>query len=189
MCLDDQILNTYLDEELVEPWKTQVEEHLSYCTACQKRYTQLDDLHNLISQSRLQEDELENSQNKVLSFIENNYLSQENKVKFWNREFKIKTPFLLSTAAAFLFVLFGTWFIGSGIQTDTDQLIPSVVPATEGSIVQVRATEALAANQVLENFSLEEILKYLDSKGFDVDLRLRAIQLFEENNKNSLANE
>ncbi|MFA5514199.1 MAG: hypothetical protein WDA17_04690 [Sphaerochaetaceae bacterium] len=190
MCLDDQILNTYLDKELVEPWKTQVEEHLSYCTACQKRYDQLEQLHLIISQSRLQEDELNNSKKKVLSFIDKNYLQQQNKVKFINREFRIKTPILLSSAAAFLFILMGALFIGRGIQSDSGELIPSVVLSNGGgSVVQVRATEALAANQVLENFSLEEILKYLDSKGFDVDLRLRTIQLFEQNGENSLANE
>lgn len=41
MCLDDQILNTYLDGELGEPWKTQVIEHLNYCVACNTRLEQL----------------------------------------------------------------------------------------------------------------------------------------------------
>jgi hypothetical protein len=51
-----------------------------------------------------------------------------------------------------------------------------VVPASEGALVQVRATEGLAASQVLENFPLEDILKYLDSKGYEVDLRVKGIQ-------------
>ncbi|MGD8113841.1 MAG: anti-sigma factor family protein, partial [Sphaerochaetaceae bacterium] len=53
MCLDDQILNTYLDGELVEPWKTQVEEHLKYCTACSSRFRQLQAVHEMVCSSRL----------------------------------------------------------------------------------------------------------------------------------------
>ncbi|MGI6466305.1 MAG: anti-sigma factor family protein [Sphaerochaetaceae bacterium] len=180
MCLDDQILNTYLDGELTEPWKTQVEEHLSYCTACKKRHEQLDQIHHLVSQSKLEDDQIESHKERVLQYIEKNVIGDEKKVSFWHRDFKLKTPILLSTAAAFVFILVGALFIGRGIQQDSNQIIPTLLPSSEGSVVQVKATDALAADQILENFTLEEILKYLDSKGYDVDLKLRTIKSFSE---------
>ncbi|WP_422481300.1 anti-sigma factor family protein [Pleomorphochaeta sp. DL1XJH-081] len=176
MCLDDQILNTYLDGELSEPWKTQVEEHLNYCTACKTRFEQLRSLHRVVSGARLEEQEIAPHQDKVFQFIEKNYMEKRSKVGFFHRDFRIKTPTLLMAAAAFIFVLVGALLIGPGSATESDQLIPRVVPASEGALVQVRATEGLAASQVLENFPLEDILKYLDSKGYEVDLRVKGIQ-------------
>jgi hypothetical protein len=65
--------------------------------------------------------------------------------------------------------------VNPGVQSQSGELIPRVPSSTEGTLVQVRATEGLAAAQVLENFPLEEILKYLDSRGYEVDLRLKTI--------------
>ena len=180
MCLDDQILNTYLDGELAEPWKTQVEEHLNYCVACKTRYQQLRSLHAVVAGSRLGEQEIAPHKDKVFQFIEKNYMAKKNKVGFLHRDFRVKTPTLLVAAAAFVFVLVGALLINPGNAGQQDELIPRVLPANEGSVVQVRATEGLAAAQVLENFPLEEILKYLDSRGYEVDLRLKGIQPMED---------
>ncbi|MFA7642722.1 MAG: zf-HC2 domain-containing protein [Sphaerochaetaceae bacterium] len=176
MCLDDQILNTYLDGELTEPWKTQVEEHLNYCVACKTRFEQLRSLHAVVSGSRLEDETIAVHQNRVLQFIEKNYMEKRHKVGFLHRDFRVKTPMLLTAAAAFVFVLVGALLLGPGKQADANELIPRVLPASEGSLVQVRATEGLAASQVLESFPLEEILKYLDAKGYEVDLRVKGIQ-------------
>ncbi|MDD3822853.1 MAG: hypothetical protein PHR90_00600 [Sphaerochaetaceae bacterium] len=176
MCLDDQILNTYLDGELTEPWKTQVEEHLNYCVACKTRFEQLRSLHAVVSGSRLEDETIAVHQNRVLQFIEKNYMEKRHKVGFLHRDFRVKTPMLLTAAAAFVFVLVGALLLGPGKQADANELIPRVLPASEGSLVQVRATEGLAASQVLESFPLEEILKYLDAKGYAVELRVKGIQ-------------
>lgn len=176
MCLDDQILNTYLDGELTEPWKTQVEEHLNYCVACKTRFEQLRSLHAIVSGSRLEDETIAVHQNRVLQFIEKNYMEKRHKVGFLHRDFRVKTPMLLTAAAAFVFVLVGALLLGPGKQADANELIPRVLPASEGSLVQVRATEGLAASQVLESFPLEEILKYLDAKGYAVELRVKGIQ-------------
>jgi hypothetical protein len=176
MCLDDQILNTNLDQELPEPWKTQVKEHLNYCNACSMRYEQLRSLHRLVSQSRLDEKEMAPSKERVLTFIQNNYLAKKHKIGFLRKDFRIKTPMLLTAAAAFIIVLAGALlFAPKGIK-EADSLIPSVVLPSEGQLVQVRATEGLAASQVLENFTLEEILKYLDTRGYEVEIRMRGIK-------------
>lgn len=175
MCLDDQILNTYLDGELTEPWRTQVEEHLTYCVACKTRFEQLRSLHIAVSGARLDDAEIAPHANKVLQFIEKNYMEKKSKVGFFQRDFRIKTPTLLAVAAAFVFVLVGALVVNPGVQSQSGELIPRVPSSTEGTLVQVRATEGLAAAQVLENFPLEEILKYLDSRGYEVDLRLKTL--------------
>ncbi|NLA92443.1 MAG: hypothetical protein GX842_03240 [Spirochaetales bacterium] len=174
MCLDDQILNTYLDGELVEPWRTQVEEHLTYCNACKSRFEQLQSLHVLVSSSRLEEKEIEPHADKVLQFIENNYISKRKK-GFFNRDFRIKTPTILAVAAAFIVIFVGALLISPKGASPADQLIPRVNVAEEGRVVQVKATDGLTAAQILDNFSLEEILKYLDSRGYEVDLRLKGV--------------
>lgn len=176
MCLDDQILNTYLDKELTEPWKTQVEEHLSYCSACKSRYEQLNSLNRVIAQSRLSDDEISASKERVFTHLNNNYLSQNHKVKFFKRDFRIKTPTLLTAVAAFVFILLSLLFITPSNNKEGNVLIPRLLAPSEGEVVQVRATENLAANQILESLTLEEILRYLDSRGYEVDLRIKGIK-------------
>ncbi|MFA5468312.1 MAG: hypothetical protein WC224_04550 [Sphaerochaetaceae bacterium] len=174
MCLDDQILNTHLDNELVEPWKTQVEEHLTYCKACRSRYEQLKSLHLLVRSSRLEDEAIEPRAEKVLQFIENNYISNK-KRGFLNRDFRIKGPTLLTVAAAFVIIFIGALFINPQGHGPADQLIPRLESGNEGRVVQVKATDGLTAAQILENFTLEEILKYLDSRGYNVDLRVKGV--------------
>ena len=70
MCLDDQILNTYLDNELTEPWKSQVEEHLSYCSSCRTRYQNLLKISDAVKSAELTSDEIQPHQDRVLSMIE-----------------------------------------------------------------------------------------------------------------------
>lgn len=176
MCLDDQILNTYLDGELAEPWKTQVEEHLNYCNACKTRFEQLRSLHALVSGSRLDEQEMAPRKEKVFQFIEQNYMEKKHRVNFFHRDFRVKTPTLLMTAAAFILVLVGALMIGPSPDMQQEGMIPRVIPAQEGAVVQVRSSEGYSASQVLDSLPLEEILKYLDSRGYEVDLRMKSIQ-------------
>ncbi|PKL13643.1 MAG: hypothetical protein CVV52_05105 [Spirochaetae bacterium HGW-Spirochaetae-8] len=177
MCLDDQILNTYLDGELAEPWRTQVAEHLNYCPACNARYEQLRILHKVVSASRLNEDEIAPYQQKVLKFIENNYVNKRKKIGFIHRNFRVSMPMILSTAAAFVFVIVGA-FLFQGAPTGTlGEIIPQVASSSQpGSVVQIRTTEGLASSRLLESYSLEEILQYLDAKGYEVDVRLKGIK-------------
>ena len=175
MCLDDQILNTYLDGELVEPWKTQVEEHLKYCNACNSRYEQLKAVHTMLYSSRLSDEKVENAGNKIYTFMENKYLKKENKVKFFSRDFHLKTPALLGFAAAFVLIFIGALAIKSPTLNESNVLIPTVINSESGSVTQVRTTENLAASQILSNLSLEEILSYLDAKGYEVDLKVKSV--------------
>ncbi len=177
MCLDDQILNTYLDGELAEPWRTQVAEHLNYCPACNARYEQLRILHKVVSSSRLNEEEIAPYQQKVLKFIENNYVNKRKKIGFIHRNFRVSMPMVLATAAAFVFVLAGAFLFQGKPAGTLGEIIPQVASSTQpGSVVQVRTTEGLASSRFLESYSLEEILQYLDAKGYEVDVRIKGIK-------------
>jgi predicted anti-sigma-YlaC factor YlaD len=177
MCLDDQILNTYLDGELAEPWRTQVAEHLNYCPACNARYEQLRILHKVVSSSRLNEEEIAPYQQNVLKFIENNYVNKRKKIGFIHRNFRVSMPIVLTAAAAFVVVLVGAFLFQGPTAGTLGEIIPQVASSLQpGSVVQVRTTEGLASSRLLENYSLEEILQYLDAKGYEVDVRLKGIK-------------
>jgi hypothetical protein len=175
MCLDDQILNTYLDGELVEPWKTQVEEHLKYCNACSTRYQQLEAVHSMVSSSRLSDTKIDAAQEKIFSFMENKYLKKEKKVKLLHRDFHVKTPTIIGIAAAFVLIFIGALAIKSPALGDSNVLIPQVVGSQNGAITQVSSIEDLTTNQILSSLSLEEILAYLDAKGYEVDLKVKSV--------------
>lgn len=181
MCLDDQILNTYLDGELAEPWKTQVEEHLSYCPACKARYEQLQKLHEVISGAVLSEEEIAPHQAKVLSFIEHNYLDKHKKVSFFRRKLKVGIPTIITAAAAFVVVFIGAFVLFGTSGEQTAEIIPGMTMNVDSTnIMQVRASDNITASRTLDSYSLEEILKYLDGKGYDVDVRLKGITPLEQ---------
>ncbi len=176
MCLDDQILNTYLDGELAEPWKTQVEEHLSYCPACRARFEQLQKLHEVISEAVLTDEEIAPHQAKVLSFIEHNYLDKHKKISFFRRKLKVGIPTMITAAAAFVVVFIGAFVLFGTSGEQTAEIIPGMTMNVDSAnIMQVRASDNIAASRTLDNYSLEEILKYLDGRGYDVDVRLKGI--------------
>lgn len=179
MCLDDQILNTYLDGELAEPWRTQVAEHLTYCSACRRRYEQLSHVHELVSSSRLANEEIEIPQRKVLQFLEKNYLEKQKKPSFFHREFRVKTPMLLSVAAILIALFISVLIGGQQGQITWDEIIPSMSSEEKAPVVQVRATDNFTASQILDTLTLEEILQYLDARGYEVDVRLKGIQPME----------
>ncbi len=176
MCLDDQILNTYMDGELAEPWKTQVEEHLSYCPACKARYEQLLALHKTIAGAELTDAEIKPHQEKVLSYIKNNYLDKNKKVSFFHRKLKVGIPAIITAAAAFVVVFIGAFVLFGTSGEQTAQIIPGMTMNVDGSnIMQVRASDNITASKTLDSYTLEEILQYLDGRGFEVDVRIKGI--------------
>lgn len=187
MCLDDQILNTYLDGELAEPWKSQVEEHLSYCTSCRTRYQNLISLSNAVKGSALTAEEIEPHQDRVLSMIEKNYLSKKSKRSFLHRQFKVSAPQLVGVAAAFVVVFVGSWaMFGHSGSKDNPILLPDVSTSIDlNNITQTRSSDNAATSKSLENYSLDDILKNLDARGYDVDIRLKSIQPLSLGNSSS----
>ena len=179
MCLDDQILNTYLDGELTEPWKSQVEEHLSYCPSCRTRYQNLLSIKGAMKSSELSEEEIQPRMDRVLSMIEKNYLSKKKgKQSFLRRTFKLTAPQLIGVAAAFVVVFVGSWAVfGGNGSSDNAIPLPDVNTSIDlTNITQTRSSDNATTSKSLENYSLDEILKNLDARGYDVDIRLKSIQ-------------
>lgn len=175
MCLDDQILNTYVDGELEEPWKSQVEEHLSYCNSCRNRCNSLRDLSRRIKDAQLSSEEIETRKERVLSVLEKNHLNKK-KSSFMSKRFKFSVPQIFGVAAAFVIVFAGSW-------TLMERKSSNVIPVPEigysidvSNITPVRATDNAASSRSLETYTLDEILKNLDARGYDVDVRLKSIQ-------------
>lgn len=178
MCLDDQILNTYLDGELAEPWKSQVEVHLGYCPSCRTRFQNLVNLSGAVKAAALTDEELEPNKERVLSMIEKNYLSKNRKKSFLRRQFKVSAPQLIGVAAAFVVVFAGSWAVfGNSGSKDSTILLPDVNTSIDlNNITQTRSSDNATTSKSLESYSLDDILKNLDARGYDVDIRLKSIQ-------------
>jgi len=172
MCLDDQILNTYLDGELAEPWKTQVEEHLSYCVACKERLNRLKKLQEMVCDAQLTDEEIMPRQEKVLSFMEKNYFNKK-KPSLIHKKIKVSFGGMLGVAAAFtLIVATAIW----GGQGDSQTFIPNTgintdINENNVSLVSVREPQI----QTLDDYTLEEILDNLDDRGYTVDLHIKGV--------------
>ncbi len=178
MCLDDQILSTYLDNELSEPWKSQVEEHLGNCPSCRTRFQNLMKISDTVRAAGLTDEEIAPRQDRVLSMIEKNYLQKKSRKNFFHRTFKLSAPQLLGVAAAFVVVFVGSWAVfGNNGGSDSPILLPDVNPTIDlNNITQTRSTDNVTTAKSLESYSLDEILKNLDARGYDVDIRLKSIQ-------------
>lgn len=176
MCLDDQILNTYLDGELSEPWKSQVEEHLSYCPSCRARFQKLSELSRTIKAAELSSDEISPRQERVLSMIEKNYLSKKKNQSFWRRHFRVSTPQIIGVAAAFVVVFIGSWAVFGGSKDNSIPLPELNTTIDLKNITPVRSSDNSTTSKSLESYSLDEILKNLDARGYDVDIRLKSIK-------------
>ena len=178
MCLDDQILNTYLDGELTEPWKSQVEEHLSYCSSCRTRYQNLLSIKGAMKNAELSDEEIQPRMDRVLSMIEKNYLSKNKKQSFLRRTFKLTAPQLLGVAAAFVVVFVGSWAVFGGNGKNSDAIpLPEVSTSIDAdNITQLRSSDNATTAKSLESYSLDEIIKNLDARGYDVDIKVKSIQ-------------
>jgi len=102
MCLDDQILNTYLDGELAEPWKSQIEEHLTYCKSCKIRAENIKYLRQTIKNAGVSEADIKTRQDRVLAILEKNHLSKNKSKSFLNRQIRFKLSQVIGAAAAFV---------------------------------------------------------------------------------------
>ena len=176
MCLDDQILNTYLDNELAEPWKSQVEEHLSYCSACKERFEQLKALKQTLQSAALSDEEIAPRQENVLRMISNTRFNTK-RASFLRRQFKISIPAFATIAAAFVFVFVGAILhINNGSGNDfIPAAMDSAVDETNVSLV----SDAGSAKTIYEySPSLEEVLDYLDSLGYTVSVTKKGVEPF-----------
>ncbi len=174
MCVDDELLSAYLDGELQEPWRTQVEQHLQYCKACASRFLQLKELQSFLVKDGVSPEEIARRQARVLSFFEKSRFTQTKRVSLFRKTIEVKlVPAILSSAAAFVVVFVGAFVV---FGTNSSQNEPFLAPATNqlggGSVRQV--SEVRPAG--LDAYSVDEIVSYLSEKGYDVNLTLKSVE-------------
>ena len=179
MCLDDQILNTYIDGELSEPWKSGAEEHLNHCKACAKRVEDIIHLRNVIKAATVSDEEIASRKDRVLNILEKNHLGKQKKKTAFNKFVNMKISHLVGMAAAYTVVFVGAWSLFGG---HGQQNIP--ISATPNNVVEISNITPVRSVQTekpktLDDYSLEQILQYLDAKGYSVDLTLKGIQPLE----------
>lgn len=173
MCLDDALLNSYLDDELLEPWKTQVEEHLSYCNGCQMRLEQLKELNDTLKSATIGDDEITIRADRVMSFFEKNRFDSSKKQNIFRRKIQLNlVPALITSAAAFVVVFIGSFVLFGTNNQQTSAILPEVMLPIESSQVQQVSSKQ---NTSLEDFSLSEIIHYLDSQGYAVTLEVKTV--------------
>ncbi len=185
MCLDDKTLSAYIDGELSEPWKTQVEEHLLHCQSCKHRFEQQKSLGRQIQAARIQDFEFEDQKERVWKYLKSNVVSEE-PTRFMKRRLYVRTPALIGVAAAFVCLFAINFFVVQNMkagQDVTDTPIPVIAtaeataqPEAAGEMVKVSATDSVAVARILDDLSVEEILVLLDKKGYEVDMRLKDIE-------------
>ncbi|MGD1822274.1 MAG: anti-sigma factor family protein [Pleomorphochaeta sp.] len=178
MCLDDALLNSYLDGELQEPWKTQVEEHLSYCNGCQLRLNQLKELDNKLKNASFSDEDIRERSERVIKFFENNRFNTEVKKSFFKRKVQINlVPALLTSAAAVVVVFIGSFVLFGSNNKQTSEILPEVMmPIESNQVEQVSVNEKSS----LDDYSLSEIIHYLDSQGYAVKLEVKAVNPLED---------
>lgn len=176
MCLDDQLLGQYIDGELQEPWLSQIAEHIEWCEVCKHRLEELKNIKQRMQDSVMSDEDIESRQNRVLKYMEKNVLNKKKKFnirKILNK--KILMP-LASACIMFCFCL-----IIFHPTKNEEILLPEVSSSLSiESVIPVRTTDNYTTSQTLKNYSLEDILKYLDSKGYDVSISPKPIISLEQ---------
>lgn len=171
MCIDDQMLSSYLDGELREPYLSQVKEHLDYCQACRERLEDFRSLSEDIRAMKLSDSMLSRNKDKIFSHLEEKYFLSEGKKSFFRRRIEMSLPSLITAAAAVVFIFVGGFMFFGSNPAQTEQILPSFSVHADSQNVQFVSQRTNS----LDQYSLEEILEYLDSKGYDVDISLRGM--------------
>lgn len=177
MCPDEQLLSTYLDGELKEPWLSQVLEHLEWCPVCQQSLKDLKVIKEATKKSSLEDSKIEAAKERTLKFMDKNILNKDKKSLkrklFDITKKKIFWP-LVSAAATFCFCLI---ILNPASKKSNIIPYPDVTSILElDNIVPVRATDNYTTSTTLKDYSLEDIIKYLDESGYEVVLRNKRIE-------------
>ena len=171
MCIDSQMLSAYLDGELPEPYRTQVEEHLEHCAACRKHLEDMKALDKRILDAAFSEELLLRNKDRIYSLLDRKYFQSGKKVSFIRRRLEISLPSLITAAAAVVFIFIGGFMFFGTSAEQTEDILPSFALQADSSNVHYVSDTA-----GLDNYTLEEILQYLDSKGYNVDISIKGLQ-------------
>ena len=174
MCIDSQMLSAYLDGELPEPYRTQVEEHLEHCAACRKHLEDMKALDERIRSAEFPEELMMRNKDRIFSTLDSKYFEGGKKVSFIRRRLEISLPSLITAAAAVVFIFIGGFMFFGTSSEQTEDILPSFAMQADSTNVHYVSDTA-----GLENYTLEEILQYLDSKGYNVDISIKGLQPLE----------
>lgn len=180
MCLDDALLNSYLDGELQEPWKTQVEEHLAYCKGCSSRLEELKLFDKQLRDAVESDEDIQRRQERVLNYFEKNrFEKKSHHISMFKRKIQVRlVPTLITSAAAFVVIFVGSFVLFGTNSEQTSEIMPEVMmPISSSQVQQVSAQQEAS----LDDFSLDEIVRYLDSKGYAIQLQVKSINPIKDN--------
>ena len=177
MCIDEALLSSYLDGELEEPYLSQTAEHLAHCAACRARLERLKGISAILAKDELPQEEIDSARERGLEVLERKLLGQEGrKPGFFRRRIEMGLGSMITAAAGLVVVFIGGFVLFGTSPEQTSEIIPSyTVQADSQNVRFVSDQEARG----LDGYSLEEILSYLDSKGYNVDISIKGIHPIE----------
>ncbi len=175
MCIDLQMLSAYLDGELKEPYRTQAEEHLSHCATCRNLLDDMKRLDRTIMLDSFNDEDLERNKDAIYRKLDTKFFSSTSKISIFRRKIQMSIPQMIASAAAVTFIFVGAFLLFGSNPKTTNDILPSFsVNAESGNVRYVSNSR-----EGLENYSLEEILEYLDGKGYNVDISIKGLQPLE----------
>ena len=175
MCIDLQMLSAYMDGELKEPYRTQVEEHLDHCAACRNLLDGMRALDNKIQKDTFSSEELDRNKDAIFRKLDNKYFGSGRQVSFFRRKIQMSIPTAITAAAAAVFIFVGGFMLFGTNTSETNDILPSF--SVNAGSDNVRLVSA--GKTSLDDYSLEEILQYLDGKGYQVDISIKGLQPLE----------
>lgn len=114
------------------------------------------------------------NKDRIFSLLDKKYFQNGNKVSFIRRRLEISLPSLITAAAAVVFIFIGGFMFFGTSSEQTEDILPSfALQADSANVHYVSDTAGL------ESYTLEEILQYLDSKGYNVDISIKGLQPLE----------
>ena len=175
MCIDLQMLSAYMDGELKEPYRTQVEEHLEHCAACRNLLEGMRALDKKLEKDTFSPDELNRNKDAIFKKLDSKFFFEGRKVSFFRRKIQMSVPAAITAAAAAVFIFVGGFALFGSNTKETNDILPSFAVNAESENVRLVSQGKTS----LEDYTLEEILQYLDSKGYQVDISIKGLQPLE----------
>ncbi len=172
MCIDSQMLSAYLDGELKEPYRTQVQEHLEHCAACRKQLDDMRLLDDRIRNTQTSDELLDRKKDIIFNTLDEKYFRGGKKISFVRRKVEMSLPLMITAAAAVVFIFIGGFMFFGSNPAQTADILPSFAVAADQQ--NVRYVSSGKGN--LDDYTLEEIMQYLDSKGYNVNITLKGLQ-------------
>lgn len=177
MCIDSQMLSAYLDGELKEPYRTQVQEHLEHCAACRKQLDDMMSLDEAIKATKTSDELLDRKKDIIFNTLDEKYFRSGKKISFIRRKVEMSLPAMITAAAAVVFIFIGGFMFFGSNPAQTEDILPSFAVAAD----QQNIRYVSSGKGSLDDYTLEEIMQYLDGKGYNVNITLKGLQPIESN--------